>query len=309
MTSVIVLNITTACNYKCKHCLREHPTVEHFDIKILERNFEQMKKLGVVEFSITGGEPWLHPEFPQLIDTIAKNGFKFNFVTNGSAIKKYEFIFDKYRSSLSEVTISIDGLQKTHDFIRQPGAFDSAIASIRELVGRGIPVRSITCLNKLNIKEFEGIVSRLIDEKVSRITVSGAIETPENKFLVLTEQEQKLARDEAERVQKKFNAPFIYCSALSGGWGVDFCGALNSLDGLAINPKNELVFCCDTVRNGAVLGSLADHTFVELYKLAIDTVAYLKSKRADYIIDGKLPPKFNTCEFCNMCLANKICEV
>ena len=306
MTEVIVLNITTACNYKCRHCLREHPTIDNLDISILEKHFAAMKKIGVVEFSITGGEPGLHPKFHQLVETIVSHGFKINFVTNGSMLKRYEFMFDNYKSSITEVAISIDGLKTTHDFIRQPGAYDAAIESIRELVKRGIQVRTITCLNKLNIKDFEGMVSKLIDEKVSRITVSGAIETPENKFLVMTEAEQKAAKEEAERVQRKFNVPFIYCSALAGGWGVDFCGALNNLDGLAVNPKNELVFCCDTVRNGAVLGSLADHSFQELYKQAIDTAAFLKRKRADCIMDGNLPPKFNTCEFCNLCLANKI---
>ncbi|WP_017413255.1 radical SAM protein [Clostridium tunisiense] len=82
------LEITYSCNYKCKYCFidsLEQKTMSFEDIKGV---LNKLKKLGVVNLLITGGEVFLHPNIMDIIDLAHKLGFKLNVQTNGSLMNE-----------------------------------------------------------------------------------------------------------------------------------------------------------------------------------------------------------------------------
>lgn len=79
--------ITGRCNYNCLHCfnavdnnrLQSEFTLEEAKTLILEA-----EACGVNAFTITGGEPMLHPHFMEIIDEIHRHGMYVNELnTNG----------------------------------------------------------------------------------------------------------------------------------------------------------------------------------------------------------------------------------
>lgn len=70
--------ITSACNLACVHCFisREYSAPDTWDATIAEA-----RQLGITRIVITGGEPLLHPQLPDLVAKL--RGFATVILTNG----------------------------------------------------------------------------------------------------------------------------------------------------------------------------------------------------------------------------------
>jgi hypothetical protein len=84
-----------------------------------------------------------------------------------------------------------------------------------------------------------------------------------------------------------------------------FCDNVNDHEP-AINAYGDYIFCCDTIGQGAVLGSLKNETFSELYIKGLKTANWLKEKRKEYIHRKEFFEGFNSCHFCNILLVDKL---
>lgn len=86
------------------------------------------------EFHLSGGEPLLTEGILELVDFIAKEGYRTNLVTNGFLIdeRMAKGIMD---SGLKSITLSLDGLNPdTHDFIRgASGSYEKVMKAIEHL--------------------------------------------------------------------------------------------------------------------------------------------------------------------------------
>lgn len=88
----IEIYLTNYCNHSCKYCLYDSPLVNsegriNFDINLLDDLIKSMKKLKVRGVFISGGgEPTLHPNINEIIDTISKNGISVGLTTNGYSL-------------------------------------------------------------------------------------------------------------------------------------------------------------------------------------------------------------------------------
>ena len=74
-------------------------------------------------------------------------------VSNGVLLE--DNISKLVESQIATVGISLDGMEKTHDFIRErPGLFRSITRGVDKALKAGIPVAAITAVNNLNITEL-----------------------------------------------------------------------------------------------------------------------------------------------------------
>ena len=297
---MLALSITSSCNFHCKTCLREYPIQgNHIPVDLLEKALKEARKLQIGRVAITGGEPCLHPEFEKIVETIVKNGFLFGLVSNGSMPEKYEFLIEKYGDRILYISFSLDGAtEDIHDYIRQPGSFTKVLDSVKFFSSRGIPTGVGVCLNKVNMHQIESIFQLAKNLGAQRIFFMGTIKTSHNGNIILSDEERKMCRSRIAALDKKHNIFIKTTSSLGSRGGVEFCLALN-LDGITINPKGEVSFCCDNVGDGAIVGSLKNHSFYELYSKCLDLSCQLKKKRVEMLKAGKTMEGFNTCEFCN----------
>jgi MoaA/NifB/PqqE/SkfB family radical SAM enzyme len=73
-----------------------------------------------------------------------------------------------------------------------------------------------------------------------------------------------------------------------------------------INPYGEATFCCDTIKDGVVIGNIHNESIASLMKKKIKIADRLKKIRAYIINKDDIPKDFNSCEFCNYFLKKRI---
>jgi len=86
-------------------------------------------------FLIRGGEPFLFPGIIELLEHIHSKGILISVDTNGTVLKKY--VKDLVRIGDIHLTISVDGPEEIHDYVRSvKGSFQKIkenIALLRQL--------------------------------------------------------------------------------------------------------------------------------------------------------------------------------
>lgn len=115
------ISVTDRCNFRCRYCMPEEIFGRDYSFlsndKIL--SFDEIERitrifvsLGVRKLRITGGEPLLRRNLPELIQRLNKiDGVEdIGLTTNGSLLKK--FAPDLYKAGLSRVTVSLDSLDE-----------------------------------------------------------------------------------------------------------------------------------------------------------------------------------------------------
>ncbi|MDM5189469.1 GTP 3',8-cyclase MoaA [Bacillus sp. DX4.1] len=115
------ISVTDRCNFRCRYCMPEEIFGPDYSFlsndKIL--SFDEIERvtrifvsLGVRKLRITGGEPLLRKNLPELIQRLNKiDGVEdIGLTTNGSLLKK--FAPDLYKAGLSRVTVSLDSLDE-----------------------------------------------------------------------------------------------------------------------------------------------------------------------------------------------------
>ncbi len=131
----VTLKLTLACNLRCKMCAFSESGQVSNRLS-LSLSLEQWKAVvdDVVVFrpyiSITGGEPLLYPELPELVAHIKSRGLMCTLTTNGVMLQK---LASKLMESPPDMLmVSIDGPADVHDGMRgAEGTFNRACEGIR----------------------------------------------------------------------------------------------------------------------------------------------------------------------------------
>lgn len=143
----------TLCNLECTHCfVSSGPGNRSLGmmsrVEIGARVAEALE-LGVKEFYFTGGEPFLHPELPEILSDTLLHG-PCTVLTNGTLFTAARLgvlrdLAGGSRYSL-ELRVSLDGHEaRTHDRIRGAGMFARALEGLRLLVAHGfLPIVTVT---------------------------------------------------------------------------------------------------------------------------------------------------------------------
>jgi AdoMet-dependent heme synthase len=150
----------TRCNIACAHCFNNSgPNVRTFgflSVEKVRRELEAGVKAGVKEVFLTGGEPFLHPQLPEMLEmslgiaptTVLTNGMLINDRT-ADRLGKIE---RAARYSL-EIRVSLDGYsEEMNDAIRGMGVFRQALAATARLSRRGL-LRLVTIVHTWSDEE------------------------------------------------------------------------------------------------------------------------------------------------------------
>ena len=154
--------VTDHCNGRCVYCHIPRTPVNELDFESIEKIFKQMAKAGLWRVSLTGGEPLLYKNFPQLVDLLKGLGFWISVNTNGDLVKKQIDSLLK----VDAVAVSIDGPKSVHNATRGEGSFEKAAIGLRNLFYRGVQARMVTVLNNINVNHIDEIISTAEDMDV-----------------------------------------------------------------------------------------------------------------------------------------------
>lgn len=166
--SYVLWDCTRRCNLNCLHC---GASKEHYDTELstaqVKAFIDQLAKLKVRTFAVTGGEPLLRQDLVELLSYASVLGIRTGVATNG-------FILDQSKAQalkaagVSSIQISLDGDRDTHNHIRQnTQAYDRAIQALRHCRAAGIRLLTVSSVvSSMNLAKLDTLKQIVLQEQI-----------------------------------------------------------------------------------------------------------------------------------------------
>jgi MoaA/NifB/PqqE/SkfB family radical SAM enzyme len=125
--------VTARCNLACQQCniIYSNADVREATTEEARKIAENLSKIGVSVVLLTGGEPFVRRDLPQIVEAFVKNGIHVRMQTNGLASK--ESLNACVEAGANDISISLDSLQPdTQEVINGtfPGSWRKAVRTV-----------------------------------------------------------------------------------------------------------------------------------------------------------------------------------
>ena len=176
----LFFEVTSRCNALCDHCgsrctASKRDELSSQDFKKVLDNVAENFGTKAIMLNITGGEPLMRKDLFEITEYADSLGFKWGLVTNGMLITD-DVISKMKETHMSTITISLDGMKKTHEEFRHvQGCFDRIISAIEKLKdGNFIEHIQVTFIaTKNNIYELPEVYRLLSMLGIDSLRISG----------------------------------------------------------------------------------------------------------------------------------------
>lgn len=197
---------TLRCNVHCLHCGSDcissvqTPDMPAADfLKVIDTEVTPHVDPHKVLIIISGGEPLMRKDLADIGKALYQREYPWGMVTNGLALTEKKFR-ELRAAGLRSITISCDGLEKDHVWLRQhPLAFEGAVRAIKLCAAeKKLTWDVVTCVNQRTIDHLPEIREMLWELGVRDWRVFGidpmgrAADNPE---LILTDEQFKKLMD------------------------------------------------------------------------------------------------------------------
>lgn len=191
---------TLRCNVQCLHCGSDcmssdtTPDMPAEDfLHMLDTEVTPHVDPHKVLIIISGGEPLMRTDLAEVGKALYDRGYPWGMVTNGLALTEKRFR-ELRAAGLRTLTISLDGLEDDHVWLRQhPLAFEGACRAIRLCAAeKGLTWDVVTCVNQRTIDKLEQIRDLLWSLGARNWRVFGIDpmgRAAENEELILTDEQ------------------------------------------------------------------------------------------------------------------------
>jgi radical SAM protein with 4Fe4S-binding SPASM domain len=162
---LIAWNLTKRCNLRCAHCYlsageRDAGSIDELTTEECYRVVDEMVRVNPASILVlTGGEPLLRRDLPQIARYATTKGMMVVVGTNGTLLTD-EKIRELLDAGVMGVSISVDSLDHSnHDtFRRLPGALKGALSGIEACRRNGLQFQVHTTASSMNYDEIPSIM-------------------------------------------------------------------------------------------------------------------------------------------------------
>ena len=162
---------TLTCNAKCKHC-GSSAEKKKYDGELttdeIKNAFKQIANdmnANEILINVTGGEPLVRKDLCEVMEYATNElGFRWGMTTNGILLTD-ENIEKLKKANMDTISISIDGLEETHDKFRGvPGSYKIIINNIKKLKEANFVkhIQVTTVFHKENINQMEELYNIML---------------------------------------------------------------------------------------------------------------------------------------------------
>jgi MoaA/NifB/PqqE/SkfB family radical SAM enzyme len=162
-----LIEITNACNYKCKFCYsgankddaKYYLSVE--DAVSIGRN---IKKHGGYSVTLTGGEPTLHKDLIRMVKELKKLGLFVQLATNGSMLARDASLAVSLRKAgLSGIQLQLDSIRRSiHVMHRDNGMFEEKFEALKNSVNAGLNISIAATITKHNLDDTGDLIDHCL---------------------------------------------------------------------------------------------------------------------------------------------------
>jgi radical SAM protein with 4Fe4S-binding SPASM domain len=179
---IIQWHLTEKCNLRCRHCYQEGKKVRELPGSIIQATITEIAEMLQAwqdayeihlspSFNITGGEPFLRPDFFTILEKMTAAGFACYVLTNGTLITP-ERAKKLAALGVAGVQVSLEGMAEVHESIRGHGSFAAALQGIWNLLDAGVKVSLNCTVSKFNADYIEDLVALAASLGVSQMGFS-----------------------------------------------------------------------------------------------------------------------------------------
>ncbi len=262
--------VSLACNLRCSHCLSSSGTAAKDELTTAEALdlVAQLDVAKVFQINFGGGEPFMRPDFEEILDACHGKGIMTCISTNGTLIDAAR-VARLSATRLVAIQVSMDGARReTCDAIRGAGVFDQAIAALKLLAKSPIPTSINTVLTAQNAAEIPALHALAkelgVSLRVSRFRPSGR--GADNWESLRPAPEQLLAFSDwltQSGDVRTGDSFFSLTSQERQGLGLNLCGAAKLT--ACVGPTGNLYPCAFLQTERFKAGSLRESTFQEIW--------------------------------------------
>ncbi len=243
--------LTPRCNFNCRMCyvhLKEKQIPKYGKELTAEEWLhiaEEAKRAGTTWLCITGGEPLMHPEFPEIWRSLSEMGFFLTLQTNASLISgDIVELLEQYPPRQVKVTLYGTNNQVYQEVCGVKDGFSQVNNGIHTLMSSGIPVSLVSTIIHQNMDDVENMAfyaycHRLSWRPTNNIKKSlRGVDTDAETFRL----DEKLKISREKRIRKRIcenkfinpnRKPCSYCKDYRVGYWIlwdgsmRFCSFLN----------------------------------------------------------------------------------
>jgi MoaA/NifB/PqqE/SkfB family radical SAM enzyme len=180
--AAITWMVTLGCNRRCPYCFFDvyrasadspsDPPDATFPVGDVARMVREMARIGAADLYLTGGEPLLRRDLPEIIAEASRvrvrTHLNTKFLIDGSLSKRLA------QSKLTSVSVSLDDARPTTAaaLAGAHGYLAEATDTLHNLLEAGLNVEVNAVVTKLNAEAIEGLAVWLADHGVERLRLS-----------------------------------------------------------------------------------------------------------------------------------------
>lgn len=206
---VAELKPTYKCNQRCIFCLWEHrKRLPRMDIKKLKLVTDYMREsLKPDAFILSGGEPMVLKDFPEILDIVRQNLTVevFHLHTNATLVPAYFSQLSRGVAKLQSATVSLHGhnSQIQDSNTRVEGSFFKAVKGIRMLLDIGYEVCVVCVVSQSNYRYLNDITDFLLEFGSHKVEIRLPFEGPRTNLSSIIP-EKKLWADVIESWSRNY---------------------------------------------------------------------------------------------------------
>jgi MoaA/NifB/PqqE/SkfB family radical SAM enzyme/SAM-dependent methyltransferase len=157
----IWFHLTDTCNLSCRHCLfgASPASSKTIDSDQLHAAIDAAAELGSHLFYFTGGEPFVYPDFCEILRYVLDQHPAHHVVvlTNGLLLEENLAALNCLDIDRLHLQVSLDGLEEEHDYLRGRGSYLSLHKNLQAAAGAGLAVTLSIAVNSANVDQLEAI--------------------------------------------------------------------------------------------------------------------------------------------------------
>ncbi len=268
------LAVTYRCNNNCSHCYnarsRRFPemTVEKW-----KQVIDKVWDLRIPHVVITGGEPTLYKDLPELVAYAEKIGLITGLNTNGRRLADPIFLESLIDAGLDHVQITLESHDPViHDqMVAANGAWEETVAGLKKVVDSRLYVMTNTTLLTHNAKRIDETLTFLAHLGVPTVGINALIYSGKGKSVGTGLDEQDLPEllETARTIISANNqrliwyTPTQYChfNPIQLDLGVKGCTA--ALYNMCVEPNGDVIPCQSYYES---LGNLLESPWDEIWE-------------------------------------------
>ena len=273
------IDLTYRCNNRCRHCwLRSDSGAEELSADEIFDIVDQARAMGCRDWAISGGEPMLRPDFPEIFDYITSHSRTYSLNTNGTLITPE--IAELMRRKGSKLIALYGATADIHDYITRTSGSFAATQQGMELLresGAGFTVQLVPMrANFHQLEEMKALARSLSPH--GRLGATWLFLSAGRDPLVNAEiASQRLSA--AEVVAMEAPSDFTLHAGVEEGdnscsKGDDrlFAGCIDARREFHVDPSGQLSFCC-LIKDPALRYDLRSGSFREGWNDFIPSLA------------------------------------